>query len=279
MLVLAAVLVTAASGCSSLGFLPGVGNQSTSERVDIKSEQVVDEMTSARAHMQLAPREPYWPYRMGELYAAADSAALAVSYLNAALSVDPSYAPAAVSLSRIYYGAKMHPQAVTLLDDFLARDPAAPDALRAALALHLEALGEIERAQSVLSACANESRDAYVARAMIALQGSDAPAALAAAKQALDADKSAANYNNYGIALLYAGRPIEARDAFGKALDLNEQLPGALYNMAIVETFYFFDEAAGREWFARYRQYASEDPDGLASRLGADVSKTQRPGS
>jgi tetratricopeptide (TPR) repeat protein len=276
MLLLAAVLVTANSGCSWLGFLPGFGDKGASGRVDVKPEQVVDELSSARTHMQLAPREPYWPFRMGELYAASDSAAQAVSFLNAALTVDPSYAPAAVLLSRIYYDAKMHAQAVSLLDDFLAHNAAAPDAVRAALALHLEALGEIDRAQSVLSACASESRDAHVARTMIALRGSDATAALAAARQALDADQSAANYNNYGIALLYAGRPLEARDAFGKALDLNEQLPGALYNLAIVETFYFFDEATGREWFARYRQYASEDPDNLKARFEADVSKTQK---
>jgi tetratricopeptide (TPR) repeat protein len=276
MLWLAAVLVTTTSGCSSLGFLPGFGNQGASGRVDAKPEQVVDELSSARTHMQLAPREPYWPFRMGELYAASDSTAQAVSFLNAALGVDPSYAPAAVLLSRLYYDAKMHAQAVDLLDDFLARNPVAPDALRAALALHLEALGEIERAQSVLTACTSESRDAHVARTMIALNGSDAAAALAATKQALDAEASAANYNNYGIALLYSGRPIEARDAFGKALAVNPQLPGALYNLAIVETFYFFDEAAGREWFARYRQYASEDPDNLKGRFEADVSKTQK---
>jgi tetratricopeptide (TPR) repeat protein len=128
----------------------------------------------------------------------------------------------------------------------------------------------------VLSQCASDSRDARAARTLVALSGDDVGAVLAAAQQALDGDKSAANYNNYGIALLYAGRPIEARNAFRSALELNKQLAGALYNMAIVETFYFFDEAAGREWFARYRRYASEDPDNLTARFEADVSKTDK---
>jgi hypothetical protein len=45
-----------------------------------------------------------------------------------------------------------------------------------------------------------------------------------------------------------------------------------MYNMAIVEAFYFFDKDAGREWFARYKQLASDDPDDLTSVFGADVS-------
>ena len=43
--------------------------------------------------------------------------------------------------------------------------------------------------------------------------------------------------------------------------------------MAIVEAFYFFNEEAGRKWFARYKQFASDDPDDLTSVLGTDVSK------
>jgi len=78
--------------------------------------------------------------------------------------------------------------------------------------------------------------------------------------------------------MLYAGRPVEARSAFLTALKLDERLPGALYNMAIVEAFYFFDEEEGRKWFARYKQYASEDPDDLEAVFGTDLTKLSKDG-
>ena len=274
---LAGSLLIAVSGCSSLGFLPFVGDGAPRT---VKPGEMGDALARTRAAMQLAPSEPYWPFRLGELCVAADSTMKAAHYLETALDVDPSYAPAASLLSKIYYDSNMHAQAVTLLDGFLSLNPTAPDALRAALAIHLEALGETDRAQAALAGCAADSKDARCARTLVSLGGGDPKVVLETAKRALDADgKSAANHNNYGIALLYAGRPAEAREAFKAALELNDRLPGALYNMAIVETFYFFDESAGRQWFTRYKQYASEDPDGLNSRLGADVSKTDRPGS
>jgi len=270
------LLVVTSSGCSSLGFLPGVGGGSKSTHVDqLSPQEAVDEVSATRAKMTLAPKEPYWPFHLGELYVAADSTALAVRSLQQSLALDASYAPAASLLSKIYYDAAMHAEGIDLLEGFLSHNPTAPDALRAALALHYEAIGEIEKANAALAGCANNARDAQNARVMVALRGTDAQAALANAKRALDADdKSAANHNNYGIALLYAGRPLEAREAFRAALDLNKKLPGALYNMAIVETFYFFDDAAGREWFSRYKQFASEDPDNLTARFQADVSRT-----
>jgi Tfp pilus assembly protein PilF len=101
---------------------------------------------------------------------------------------------------------------------------------------------------------------------------------LSTAQKALDDDKhSAANHNNYGIALLVAGRPFEARDEFRAALDLNDGLAGALYNMAIVESFYFFDDAAGRDWYTRYLRVDSADPDNLKAHFDADVSSTEPP--
>lgn len=274
--VLACVLLMSTGACSSLGFIPGLGGGPTSSAVEpVKPAQVANAVTDARTKMQLSPQEPYWPFHLGELYAAADSNALAVSSLNSALSINPAYAPAASLLSRIYYDAGMYAQGVTLLEDFLARNPAAPDALRAALALHLEALGDVDRAQAALAACPPDSRDARSARMLVSLRGADPQSALATAKQALDADsKNPANQNNYGVALLCAGRPVEAREAFRAALEMNERLPGALYNMAIVETFYFFDEHAGREWFTRYKQVASADPDDLTTRFDTDVTRT-----
>jgi Tfp pilus assembly protein PilF len=96
------------------------------------------------------------------------------------------------------------------------------------------------------------------------------------ARKALDDDKnSAANHNNYGIALLMAGRPFDARDEFRAALDINGALPGALYNMAIVESFYFFDDASGRDWYARYLRVDNEDPDNLKAHFDSDVTSME----
>ena len=98
----------------------------------------------------------------------------------------------------------------------------------------------------------------------------------AEAKKALDADDhSAVNHNNYGIALLVAGRPFDARDEFKKALDLDGNLAGALYNMAIVQTFYFFDDTAGRDWYARYLKVDTDDPDNLKAHFDAVVTSTE----
>jgi tetratricopeptide (TPR) repeat protein len=264
-----AALLAATAGCSGLGFLPGGGGKSE----PLKPQEAVDQMSATRAKMALAPNEPYWPFRMGELYAAADSTALAMQSLGAALKLDGSYAPAATLLSKLFYDAGMYAQGVDLMDAFLSRNPQSPDEIRVALALHLDALGEAARAENVLAQCARDSKPAREGRTYVALRGQNPKSALESAKQALDAnDASAVNHNNYGIALLHAGRPIEAREHFKNALSIDDKLPGALYNMAIVEAFYFFDEAAGREWFARYKKVASDDPDDLAARIGTKVS-------
>ncbi len=270
-LALAALMLAATAGCGSMSFVPGMGG--SSEPKPLEPEEAVDQLTATRDKLALSPNDPYWSFRVGELYAAADSATLAAQYLTKSLAVDPSYAPAAALLSKLYYDAGMYAQGVDLMDGFVARNPHAPDPIRVALALHLDALGETDRAQAVLAACGPASKEAGEARTYVALRGQNPKSAMAAAKQALDADdSSAANHNNYGIALLHAGRPIEAREHFKNALSIDDKLPGALYNMAIVEGFYFFDEAAGREWFARYKKIASDDPDDLAARFGTKVT-------
>ena len=241
-----------------------------------KAEPKRDDFAQTRLAMQTAPREPYWSFHLAELYVAADSNAAAIAQLNAALAIDEGYAPAVSMLSKIYYEANMYPQAVSLLEGYLSRHPDAPDALRASLALHCEALGEAEKADAALESCAPDAPSVQSARVLATLRRNDAPAMMDAARRALETDKkSAANHNNYGIALLVGGRPAEARDAFRAALDIDDDLPGALYNMAIVETFYFFDDGAGREWYARYRRVASEDPDNLKAHFEADVSTTE----
>ncbi len=261
------------AGCSWLGVSSG---GDTAVVVESGTETTPEQVAAARStiinKMALDPNEPYWPFRLGEIYAAVDSTEKSVSYLQAALDKDPAYAPAAALLSKLYYETSNFEAAVSLLETVLARDPAAPDAVRAALALHLEALGEIDRASSVLDGCAGNSTEVRAARTFVNLRGDDPGSSLEAAKQALETDsRSAINHNNYGIALLFAGKPVEARESFREALRIDERLPGALYNMAIVEAFYFFDEESGRRWFERYKLYASDDPDDLETQLGGDL--------
>lgn len=258
------------NGCSWLGHSPD--DDLTSIR-DADPERVAAVLMATQIKMHSAPDEPYWPFHMGELFGAVDSTEQAIDYLQTALTIDPAYAPAAALLSKLYYETERYDRAVALLDDFLSRNQDAPDALRAALALHLEASGNVDRAQAVLDDCSASSKEARAARTFVSLRGDDMQSALDAAKLALEDDpRSAVNHNNYGIALLFAGRPLEARKAFLDALELNDRLPGALYNMAIVEAFYFFDEEAGRRWFERYKQYADKDPDDLETLFRTDVT-------
>jgi Tfp pilus assembly protein PilF len=247
-------------------------------RVEPQDAPKLDVFAQTRAHMQSAPSEPYWAFHLGELYVAADSTAAAIQSLNAALTIDPDYAPAVSLLSKIYYDVKMHPQAVTLLEAYLSRHADAPDALRAGLALHYEAMNDGDKADATLKSCAADAPEAQSARVLAWLRHNDAAGMLDASKRALDNNKSAANYNNYGIALLATGRPAEARDAFRSALDIDGALPGALYNMAIVESFYFFDDGAGRDWYTRYLRVASDDPDNLKAHFESDVSSTEPAG-
>jgi tetratricopeptide (TPR) repeat protein len=264
-------LIIAASGCAWLG---------TGGSQPAKVEPSDDAYEIARAGMARQPSEPYWPYRLAELSAASDSTAAAVGHLQVALATDADYAPALSLLTRLYYEAGAHAEAIALLEAHLSRHPQACTELKVALALHLDAIGERERAASVIGQCTGDSRELRTARAYLSLRGDDPGRVLDLARQALDADRdSAVNHNNYGLALLCAGRPLEARDAFHEAIERDSALAGALYNMAIVETFYLFNDTAGREWFARYRRHSSDDPDGLASVLQADVSKLTPPGS
>jgi len=279
----ACCMLATVTGCSTMGkvgnavtFWSGSDEPSEDYLVDESAshDDIVAALTVTRAKMQEAPDEPYWPFHMGELYAATDSVAEAITFLQLTLQTDPAYAPAATLLSKLYYDAESYDGAIVLLEDFLTHNPDASDAVRAALALHLEALGDLDGAQTVLSECSTNSKEVRSARTFVSLRDDDLQIALDSAKRALEENsRSAANHNNYGIALLWAGRPLDARNAFENALKLHDELPGALYNMAILETFYFFNEEKGREWYDRYRKHSSEDPDGLSSLFATDLTR------
>lgn len=216
--------------------------------------------------------------------APADSASIAAV---ASMSV-PSPASTAVEVTR--WSAKAwaegrHEEAGDLLSAWLAArgGATAPEgtaadeaAVRAALAVHLEALGRIEEASSVLAPCAADDAAAARARTWLNLRGDGFAASLADAERAVErAPSCAADRNNLGIALLYAGRPADARAAFLAARELDPALPGALYNLAIVESVYFFDDAAARRWLDDYRRLSGDDPDGLFETLGSTTVATR----
>lgn len=188
---------------------------------------------------------------------------------------EPSTSASAAELTRwsaAAHGAGRHAEAIEILSQWLvARSTRDADegTVRAALAVHHEALGEVAEAAAALAPCAGDEPAVARVRTWLNLRGDGFGEALADAKRAADfAPASAADRNNYGVALLYAGRPAEAREAFLAARELDPALPGALYNLAIVESVYFFDDHAARRWLADYRRLSSDDPDGLFESLG-----------
>jgi len=138
-LALLCALLLTGNGCSWLRFWSDGDPSVDVDGHSAGPEQIAAAKDAVRAKIELAPQEPYWPFRMGELYAASDSAGIAISHLQSALEIESGYAPAAALLSKLYYEMANYDEAVVLLEGFLAENANAPDALRAALALHLEA--------------------------------------------------------------------------------------------------------------------------------------------
>jgi predicted Zn-dependent protease len=209
------------------------------------------------------PGEAYWPHRMAELYVEADSSGRALSALDRALAADPDYNPSLSLTSKLWFEAGRHAEAISLLEAARARQGELPEALRLGLALHYEAVGRWDESAALFATTSQQPSSCVIYHM---LRGESFLNAGEMAAAALREDpRSAANHNNYGITRLYAGDPNAAKAAFLEALELDPDLTGAIYNLAIVETFYFFDEAAGRDWFQLYRERgALEDPDGLS---------------
>ena len=255
-----------------VGALAGCGGQQPALTSDPAAD-LAGAAAEARQGRIRQPDQPYWPHRLAQLEASSGQTATAHAHLDTALALDPDYAPAVALRSKLLYQERRHDEAIALLNEHLARNPGADDALRAALALNLDAVGAWEESDAALARCGDASAGVSTVRTFLGLRGENPRAAADEAARALRAaPESAVNLNNQGIALLYAGQPTAAREAFLAALERNPNLPGALYNLAIVDTYYFYDEAAGRRWFARYRTLASDDPDDLARDLGETVT-------
>jgi tetratricopeptide (TPR) repeat protein len=267
-----ALALAAATGCGPRAL------RHRSEPVERREEprltEVQKQILAAREQMALDAKEPYWPYRLGQIYAEADSLAQAEAALQASLRRDPTYAPALSLLSKLWYDARRHAEAVRLLESARARPGAFPEgvprALLAGLALHYEALGRHHPATALVGATpGSEPTEARSAAAYLTLRGENRETAAELASEAVDHDpNSAANQNNHGIARLRAGDVKAARKAFLRAIELDPRLPGPYYNLVILERHYLFDEQAAAKWLAAYRERASEDPDGLFGATG-----------
>ncbi len=243
-----------------------------------RGERVHDAIGEAREQSALAPREPYWPYRVAQLCLAADSAAQAESALETALERDRSYAPALSLLSKLYFDSGRHSEAVRLLESARSSPGGFPGGfprtLLVGLALHYDALGQPDQARAVMAELPGRERGARSAEVYLTLRGPGPDAAAEPAGAALREDpRSAVNQNNYGVTRLRAGDPEAARRAFQSAIELDAKLPGPYYNLAILEKYYLLDDEAAAKWFRLYRERSSDDPDGLREVFGKSDAK------
>jgi tetratricopeptide (TPR) repeat protein len=239
-------------------------------------EEKRDAFTEARDEMALAPKEPYWAWRLAELYTAADSLPQAERALEASLAREPAYAPALALRSKQLYESGRFEEAVKMLEAARSRDDAfpngMPEQLLAGLALHYDALDRPDLADAVLASVPRrDPKGARSASVYVTLRGSHPDSASALARIALDDDsRSAVNQNNYGITRLRAGDPEAARKAFLSAIDRDPKLAGPYYNLAILEKFYLFDDKAAGRWFSAYRERSTADPDSLRAVFDAN---------
>lgn len=244
---------------------PKIVASPTVPRRTIVEKQIVE----ARDRSSLAPDEPYWPFRLAELLVTTDSLAGAETALLASLDRRPFHAPALSLLSKLYFESGRHREAVTMFDSLAARPGGFPDGmppvLLEGLALHYDALDETDNAAAVLSRIAPRDRERMGASLVyLTLRGQSPDSAAPTASAELKRDgKSAVNQNNYGITRLRAGDPQSAREAFHRAMEIDSDLPGPYYNLAILEKYYEYNDEAASGWFRLYKERSQDDPDGL----------------
>lgn len=261
---LGGLALLAAVGCTAPG-----GRPSTDASLDPAAARRAA-IESNRAALTRAPGDVDARWQLARLYMDSDAALLARAHCDTLLNRDPDHVGALSIWSKLLFESGEHEAAIARLEESRTRQGELPEALRAGLALHYDAVGRWEDSAREFDDLQTPSS----AKVYHVLRSDDFMDAGALAEAALERDPaSAASHNNYGITQLYAGEPETAHAAFLQALELDPQLVGAMYNLAIVETFYFFDEAAGRDWYAAYRATgAVDDPDGLAETFAWDES-------
>jgi predicted Zn-dependent protease len=263
-----AVACATAGGCASTS--PGQQGSAPVDRGVAPSGGRQHALTEAHERAVAEPTQAYWPFRAATLELQADSLAHARASLAAALARDPGYVPALALASELDAREGRHLEAARRLEAARAdatRFPnGLPPALKAALALHYDALERPDLAAAALASLPPSEREGLGSAVVYLTLRGDAPdsAAALAAAMVRRQPKSAVCQNNYGIARLRAGDPKAARAAFLEAIERDPSLPGPYYNLAILEKYFTLDDDAAAKWFARYRERSTRDPDGLA---------------
>lgn len=227
-----------------------------------------EQVAAMEQNTMLDPSEAYWPYHLAELQMGSGEVLLAEEALKTSLARDPAYVPALSLLSKIYFDGNRHEAAVVLLEAARSRTEDWPNGfpteLAEGLAIHYDALDRPDLAAAALAGMPTTEASGHSTPVFLKLRSEAPDGASAPALAALQkGDPSAVNYNNYGITQLRAGDPGGARTSFLRAMDINPDLPGPYYNMAILEKYYLLNDAAAARWFRMYRERSLEDPDGL----------------
>ncbi len=262
----ACAIAVALAGCAGGGGPTPTTDPATARRVALER---------ARAEVAVHPHDADARWSLARLCVEAGTPAAARAHCDTALTHEPDHDAVLSLWSKLLFDTGEHETVIARLEAARDRRGSLPEALRTGLALHYDALDRWEDSAREFDTVdsANSAKVYHVLRSDDFLDASDL------AERALAEDpESAASHNNYGITRLYAGEAEKAKAAFLRALELDPDLAGAMYNLAIVETYYFFDEAAGRDWFAAYRATgAVDDPDGLAATFAwDDVSSAGR---
>ena len=267
------VLALGTAGCGSLPMVGGSGSADAPVAPDPADRAA--EIAALQARSLEEPENPYWLFRLGELHVTEHDSIAAESSLRFALQRDPRHEPSLSLLSKVWWDSGRHEEAVSLLEGARSSEGGLSPELLTALALHYDALDRPDLAESIAASVESDADWAREGSALayVRLRGDAFAQSEGVARRALDADpKSAVNHNNFGIAKLYVGDPDAARKSFLTAIDLDPSLPGPLYNLAIVERFYRFDDEAARNWFRQYRELSTDDPDGLAELLSVEIA-------
>jgi tetratricopeptide (TPR) repeat protein len=277
---LALVLLIAGCGGGSKQVAPEI--QTDRGPIDVRDREAwQQELDLARSQTVLAPQEAFWPYHRGTLHAAVGATEDAEAALREALLVDRGFEPALSLLSKILFEEARHEEAISILET--ARAESVPNTLSPelieGLALHYDALGDLKAADVLLQEVESQVPESESVPSFVLLRGEDYLSATGPARQAVEANsQSAVNQNNFGITCLHSGDPIQAREVFHKAVELDPMLPGPLYNLALIEKFYFMNDERAAMWWSRYRAISSEDPDNLRETFEGpieDVSSTE----